>query len=466
MRPLASPALLLLLTLVGATALVLAAILVPEAALLVLPLAVVLLLALALYQFPVAFVALMVLAYGLALDFQLDLIAGGGTAAALGQAVAKIIPFALAASLILRYGPARAINWPFLVFAALGALSLVVLPMGRVVGTDEMLRSLIGSTAPFALAFALAPHRVWTALVRGAAVVPIVSAVAGLAADIVGLHPAFSIFGRFQGMHSPPFLAGFCVTAIFAATLEYLRGFRWPWLAVGAANLAILLATQARAPLAATALFLALVFLLSDRRVFPLRRKVDLVMGGMVPGLLLLGPFALYAADRFLGGGSQGGEFNFSGRDIIWPYFLDAIEARPLFGFGLGAGKLIVDPEDPGIRYLGSNAAHNEYLRIAVDVGMVGCAAVFLSIIAWIWGGSRRAPPADRLVLRAALVAALVHSGFDNTLIATTAVMQFGFFAAALARARLEGRQAAASARRRQLREAAAPLGAPPPRAA
>jgi hypothetical protein len=35
-------------------------------------------------------------------------------------------------------------------------------------------------------------------------------------------------------------------------------------------------------------------------------------------------------------------------------------------------------------------------------------------------------------------VAALLHSGFDNTLIASTSVMQFCFFAAALARARLE----------------------------
>ena len=159
-------------------------------------------------------------------------------------------------------------------------------------------------------------------------------------------------------------------------------------------------------------------------------------MGGMVPALILLGPALLYALQRFTGESE-----NFSGRDIIWPYFLDAIERRPLFGFGLGAGKLIVDPEDPTIKLLGSNAAHNEYLRLAVDAGVVGCAAIFLSIILWIWNGTRRARPADQLVLRCALVAALLHSGFDNTLIASTAVMQFSFFAAALARARIEADQ-------------------------
>jgi O-antigen ligase len=109
-----------------------------------------------------------------------------------------------------------------------------------------------------------------------------------------------------------------------------------------------------------------------------------------------------------------------------------------VFGFGSGAGKLIVDPEDPTIRLLGSNAAHNEYLRLSVDAGVVGCAAIFLSIIVWIWHGTRRAKPVDRLVLRCALFAALVHSAFDNTLIASTAVVQFCFFAAAIARARIE----------------------------
>ena len=104
-------------------------------------------------------------------------------------------------------------------------------------------------------------------------------------------------------------------------------------------------------------------------------------MGGMVPALLLLGPAFVFALERFTGEGTD----TYSGRDIIWPYFLDAIEQRPLFGFGLGAGKLIVDPEDPTIKLLGSSAAHNEYLRLAVDAGIVGCAAIFLSVIIWIW---------------------------------------------------------------------------------
>lgn len=435
-----SPAAQRLAAVLGAMLLLLVAVLAPEYMIMVMPLLVLLVAALALYQFPAALAAGMVLVYGLALDIQLDLMVQGGTAsrtAALGAAVVKVVPFALMAVLMLRYGISRAPNWPFLAFTAIAGLSIAILPIGRVAGMGDMVRSFIGSAAPFALGFALAPRRLWTMLCRGAAFVPIISAVVGLLTHILGLYPAFDEFGRFQGLHSPPFLAGFCTTAIFAATLEYLRGFRMRWLTVGGLDLAILLATQARAPFGAVALFLVLVFLFSGPRTFPLRRKVDLVMGGMVPGMLLLGPFMAYALERFTAMSE-----NFSGRDIIWPYFLDAIERRPLFGFGLGAGKLIVNPDDPTIRLIGSNAAHNEYLRLSVDAGIIGCALIFLSIILWVWNGTRQARPADKLVLRAALVAALMHSGFDNTLIASTAVMQFTWFAAALARARMEAEPA------------------------
>ena len=246
---LASPAAQRLAALAGASGLLLAAVLLPEHMVVVMPLLVLLLAALALYQFPVAFAVAMVLAYGLALDIQLDLLTrtgGGGAGAALGAAVVKVVPFALTATLVIRYGIGTALNWPFLAFTAIAALSIAILPIGRVVGTGEMVRSLVGSTAPFALGFALAPRRVWTTLCRGAALVPVISTLGGVLLHLAGLYGAFDNFGRFQGLHSPPFLAGFCVTAVFAATLEYLRGFRMRWLLLTAVNLAILLATQAR----------------------------------------------------------------------------------------------------------------------------------------------------------------------------------------------------------------------------
>jgi ABC-type spermidine/putrescine transport system permease subunit II len=79
---------------------------------------------------------------------------------------------------------------------------------------------------------------------------------------------------------------------------------------------------------------------------------------------------------------------------------------------------------------------------------------IFLSIILWIWTGANKAPPADRLVLRAGLLAALLHSGFDNTLISSTALMQFSFFYAAMARAKVDAREMAPRRSRHGRREA------------
>jgi O-antigen ligase len=442
------PALLTALVgLLAATGLLVAAVAAPQVALALMPAAAALMIALLFYEAPLLAVALLVGCYGLALDIQLDLMADagvGGGVGTLGSAAIKVVPFAIAAMLCLRYGFAPTINWPFLAFTLVAAFSLVILPIGQVSTFSEMVRSFIGSTAPFVLAFAAAPRHVWSTLCKAVVVVPLLSAVLGMLVWPTGFHAAIDDNWRFQGLHSPPFLAGFCVTAVFAATLEYLRSFRTRWLVLGGASLAVLLATQARAPLGAVALFLVLIFTLSNRHIFPAKRKLDLAMGGLLPAAVVLGPLLFLALDRLLNPDTFA---VYSGRDVIWPYFLEAIENRPLLGYGLGAGKLIVDPEDPKIRLLGSTAAHNEYLRLAVDAGILGSALIFASIIAWIWAGTRNAPATDRLVLRCALAAALLHSAFDNTLIASTGVLQFTWFSAVMARARLErseprGRQA------------------------
>jgi len=418
------------------TGMLLTAIASPQMAIALLPAAAALMLALLFYEAPLLAIGLLIVAFGLAFDLQFGELGGP---AGLGPAIVKLLPFGIAAMLCIRYGFAPAANWPFIAFFVILAISLIVLPIGRISTFGEMVRTFVGSIAPFVIAFAAAPRPFWSALCKAVILVPLISAAVGLLLWPTGLQIPFDPNWRFMGMHSAPFLAGFCTTAIFAATLEYLRSFRTRWLVLGGAVLAVLLLTQARAPLGAVALFLVLVFLLSGRRVFPLKRKMDLAMGGLLPATLLFLPLLFIGLERFI---ETDEATAFSGRDVIWPLFVDAIENRPLFGYGLGAGKLLVDPEDPQIRLIQSNAAHNEYLRLAVEGGILGAGLIFGSLIAWVWLGTRRAYPSDRLVLRCALLAALLHAGFDNTLIASTAVIQFGWFAAALARCRLERQEA------------------------
>src|SRR4051812_47883313 len=162
------------IALLGAAFILIGAIAMPERMLQLVPLMVLGLAALAFYQFPRALAAVLILCIGLGLDIQTDMMAGFG--GSLGVVIVKMVPFALAGALLLRYGPTREVNWPFLTFVAIAGLSIAILPIGRVATNADMVRSLIGSTAPFALGFALAPRRVWTLIIRGAAVVPIISA--------------------------------------------------------------------------------------------------------------------------------------------------------------------------------------------------------------------------------------------------------------------------------------------------
>src|ERR671921_664046 len=148
-----SPALQRFMAASGALALLALALFQPAYLLLVLPGAVAALAGLAFYQFPVALAWALVLCFGLGFDLQLDALTaagggGGGAVATLGAAVVKVVPFALAGVLMLRYGLSPAINWPVLVYVAIAGLSVAILPIERVAGYGDMIRSLIGSTAP------------------------------------------------------------------------------------------------------------------------------------------------------------------------------------------------------------------------------------------------------------------------------------------------------------------------------
>ena len=70
--------------------------------------------------------------------------------------------------------------------------------------------------------------------------------------------------------------------------------------------------------------------------------------------VLFLGQFHFIRIVDLLQLGQAG---NLSNRNLIWPYFEAAIAASPWFGWGVGAGKVVV-PTSHGIAALiGTNAA-------------------------------------------------------------------------------------------------------------
>ena len=120
---------------------------------------------------------------------------------------------------------------------------------------------------------------------------------------------------------------------------------------------------------------------------------------------------------------------------MIWPLFEAAFRSSPWIGWGVGAGKVIL-PVASGIdRLIGTNAAHNEYLRIGAEGGVLGLALLILLLAAWTVRGSRRLPAGQRWLARAVMVAFAIHSATDNTLIATTSSVFFIWISATFASA-------------------------------
>lgn len=308
----------------------------------------------------------------------------------------------------------------------------------------ESLRSLVGSVAPFAFGFSrLSPG--WAGrVIRTTRWVPLVAVGFGAALAAAGLHPLFIQSGgaRLAGLGHPAFLAGVCQAALYAGLIEFYRDGRQGELALLAVNLLLLLLTGARSPLfcalAVTGLTLALVpspavslrqrrlLILAGLALLPLLALVVLVLpSGDLSALRTLNVLARHWDDL-------------SGRQLLWPRFEAAAALSPWFGWGVGAANAIIPPGSAVADLLHTRAAHNEYLRIAVEGGVTGQLLFVTSMILWVRGHTRRLPAHERWILRLVFLGLAVHAFTDNLLISTPACVLFTFAIAVFARGRFE----------------------------
>lgn len=70
---------------------------------------------------------------------------------------------------------------------------------------------------------------------------------------------------------------------------------------------------------------------------------------------------------------------NWEGRETLWAALLVQIWKSPIVGSGMGASTSVLAHLIEGV-----DVAHNEYLRIAVDTGVIGCVLYFLAVSGWI----------------------------------------------------------------------------------
>ncbi len=354
-------------------------------------------------------------------------------------AVVKMAGLALVLICVLRYGgrldgfnPSFAYLSMFVVGLAHGLWPTLTLM--------DSVRSLIGSAAPFAFSFSRLSRRWCSAIINATILVPSVVVGFGALLAAAGLRPLFTPEAgawRLMGSTHPAFLGGFAAAAIYASLVELYRDGRTRHLWGIVLNYVILTLSGARAPLGCALAVTAVVFFFLRAEPFPARRRLPLILLGMLALPILAAVASGSNAIRLLNVLSTNAD-NLSGRNLIWPLFERAWNQSPLFGWGIGAGKEVVDPHSLLAKLLGTTAAHNEYLRMGVDGGWFGLGLLIVLLALWAIRWTRSAPRTDRFIMRAVFLAFAVHSATDNTLIAATASVMFAWVSAVFARAALE----------------------------
>ncbi len=174
----------------------------------------------------------------------------------------------------------------------------------------------------------------------------------------------------------------------------------------------------------------------------------------VLAGVVLLGGEG--ALSRFVG--TVNTDDPTTGRTHFWSVTIDIIKAHPILGTGLGAFGLVYTHYDSRNGLFRLEQAHNDYLQILSDGGIIGAAlALFFVIILFRQAFARRESRDDfrRGVCIGALAgcfAVLVHSFFDFTLHTTSNALLFLILAAL---ATMNGRVEQPQARRRRRRRMA-----------
>jgi O-antigen ligase len=384
-------------------------------------------------RLPAAFCVVWLLVTGMSLEMAAhDLI--GDEAYQPVIAGIKGIEIALALVCALRFGPKLdplCPAWAFL--AMLGAGLVHGLRPGLT--TMDSLRSAIGSAVPFAFCFCRVPRSWAEAMIQATKWCPILAVGACLPLAAAGIHPLFIDSGgiRLAGLGHPAFLAGVCLPAIYACLIQLYRNGRRADLLLLLANGLILVLTGARAPFAYAVAVTGLSLITLPSTVFAARDRL----------LLMLAAAAVLPLLALLAGGLDEVRLfnvimnetgNLSGRGLLWPSFETAAAESPWFGWGAGAGNVVVAPDGRVAQILHTWAAHNEYLRIEVEGGAIGETLLIALFAGWVIVHTRALRPSDRRIMRLAFLAFAGHAFTDNVLISTPACVMFAFATAVFAR--------------------------------
>ncbi len=327
----------------------------------------------------------------------------------------------------LRFGTQRTVNWPVWALVAIAFYSFVNPNPYPTLTKFQIVKSLFGLAAGFAVFSLYYRTHDLHRLIWAIALIPLISIVGGLVEQLAGLgrmleFDPISNVQRLQAGSIPAYLASLCLTGFIAAVNEAILDKRRVFWVLAALNLAVMLATLGRMPLALAMMYSLSMLLFLPFSALGVGRRLVLVIGGS----LCVGLFAIIFADalitRFLGGGAPGNEgeaLNFMGRLVYWELGAEVLEPSPIIGRGLGTGIIfMLDAKIPG----NIRAPHNEYLRLLVDGGFIGLTLFLAGFVALLRGQTRGKPKPIRVMAWTGALVLAVFSLTDNAISAPTAL--------------------------------------------
>jgi teichuronic acid biosynthesis protein TuaE len=268
-------------------------------------------------------------------------------------------------------------------------------------------------------------HRLLEAL----AWVPIVSVLLGLGLQAGGVLSLLKGASppRLEGATIAAWLGTFSFGALIACTVLHRRE-RWRWARwVGLADVAILGATLTRGAVIALCIAGSPWLARYVKRQWraggttgALRLVVLLALTLVAAAVLAPGLRARNESSTVYVAGRGGGHDATSGRLEAWAFAYDQAKVNLAFGRGLGAGPIVgKSPGGPS----GFTAQHNEYVRMLLEVGVLGGLLLLLAMAASMASAVRRAPRLVRGGPTDAALAFAVYSITENTLSSTPIAM-------------------------------------------
>jgi O-antigen ligase len=291
-------------------------------------------------------------------------------------------------------------------------------------------RSLLGSAAPFLFSFVRLPEDFAQATLRTVLWGPLFAVAFGALLTLGGVGHMYALEQgalRLGASGEPPFLAGFALIGVYAGLMAVVAAGRGGAEVAVGVNIVIILLTGARVPLV-LALLLTLSILIMQWRILALAA----LGAGVALGAMFLNVLSFLRVVDLV---QLGEATDLSNRNLVWPYFEKAFGASPFFGWGVGAGKVVIPNTSALEALIGTNAAHDEYLRIGAEGGVVGVVLLVGLIFLWVKRGTANLPAPQAWMMRLIFLSFAVHSATDNTLIATTSSVFFLWVSAIFASA-------------------------------